>query len=104
MRAMKQAQQREERAVGHDKRAATHAAAAAGKGRQLTTAQASLGRELGQQRKKDDAELRRRRDEELRHISRAISVGWKRPGARLRHLSWPIERSHPRRRRNDARR
>lgn len=67
---LKQAQQREERAVGHDKRAATHAAAAAGKGRQLTTAQSSLDRALGQQRKKDAADQRRRRDEELRHIGR----------------------------------
>jgi|GEM_PF-4124244 len=67
---MKQVQQREELAIGHDKRAASQADAAANKGRQLTTAQASLERALEQQRKKEDTEQRRRRDEELRHIDR----------------------------------
>lgn len=67
---LKQAQQHEERAVGHDKKAVAHAAAAGGKGRQLSSAQASLERALEQTRKKDETEQRRWREEELRHIQR----------------------------------
>jgi hypothetical protein len=97
---LKQAQQREERAVGHDKRAATHAAAAAGKGRQLTTAQASLDRRWG-------SSVRRTMLNSGGGATKscAISIGWRQPGARrLRRLTWPIERSHPRRRGNDGHR
>lgn len=58
----------EERANGHDRKGADHDKAAATKGRQLTTAQASLDNALEQQRKKDESEAKRRRDDDLRHI------------------------------------
>jgi hypothetical protein len=58
----------EDRANGHDKKAAGYDKAIATKGRQLTTAQASLDRVLDQQRKKDETTTKRRQAEDLRHI------------------------------------
>ncbi len=67
---LREIQRRQERAVDHDKRAARHADDAARKGQQLTTAKGSLDRAAEREQKKDDAELRRRRDDELRHLDR----------------------------------
>ena len=62
------ASRHEARADAHDKKAADFAKRAASKSGQLTTAQGSLDRALQQERKKDEAEVNRRRAEDFRHI------------------------------------
>jgi hypothetical protein len=65
---LRQAQSRDESAVAHEKKAVGYADAAASKGKQLTSAQASLERALAREQRREDADLKRRREEELRHI------------------------------------
>lgn len=80
-------QRKEESAAQHDKRAAQHAKGIAGKQRSLTSAQNSLARALEQDRRKEAAEEKRRRDQELRHV-RDLE-------ARRRSLQTPITVAHP---------
>lgn len=68
-----QAQSKESSAAAHDQKAADYADRAASKGRQLTSAQNSLDQAITQQRRRDDADARQRRDEELRHIEQLES-------------------------------
>jgi hypothetical protein len=65
---LRQAQSRDESAVAHEKKAVGYADAAASKAQQLTRAQASFQQALAQQQRREEADLKRRRDEELRHI------------------------------------
>lgn len=63
-----EAQRHEGRAADHDKRAAGFASQIASKTKQFNMAERSLGSALDQERKKVEADDRRRRDAELRHI------------------------------------
>lgn len=63
-----EAQRHEGRAADHDKRAAGFGSQVAAKTKQLNAAERSLATAVGQERKKVEAEDRRRRDAELRHI------------------------------------
>jgi hypothetical protein len=63
-----EAQRHEGRAADHDKRAAGFGSQVAAKTKQLNGAERSLATALGQERKRVEAEDRRRRDAEIRHI------------------------------------
>lgn len=68
-RKLGDAAKREEQAAGHDTSAAKLADQAAGKQRDLSAAQTRLEKELEKERKTDERAARRRREEDLKHLT-----------------------------------
>lgn len=102
---LRQAQARDESAVAHEKKAVTYADAAAAKGRQLTSAQTSLDQALAQQLRREETDIRRRRDQELRHIRQledarraAIAPTFAASGTPVPAASQPVAPARPERR------
>lgn len=73
------AQRREERAAAHDKKAAAYNDEIARKNRQLSDSQSALERASKQERKKMEAEGRRRREADLQHVR---ELEWRRRAIR----------------------